>query len=148
MRPQRGVAAIATTASGSMPSPEACQQQIQRVSDLGPTSRPCVSPGRSDYVSRAVRRCGGVAPHEAGDLRADGSQPEPVLVYESGMIGAKPRQISRSIGDERLANSPDCGVSALQMFNYWIEGRARAGGMGSGDLNRRAGASASADLGH
>jgi glutaconate CoA-transferase subunit B len=47
--------------------------------------------------------------------------PELVLVYESGAIGAKPRRIPLSIGDGDLAAGADVVVSVVEMFNYWIQ---------------------------
>jgi glutaconate CoA-transferase, subunit B len=46
--------------------------------------------------------------------------PELVLVYESGTIGAKPFHIPLSIGDGELAETADSIVSGPEMFNYWI----------------------------
>src|SRR6202020_1948257 len=46
--------------------------------------------------------------------------PELVLVYESGTIGAKPYHIPLSIGDGELAETADSIVSVPEMFNYWI----------------------------
>ena len=46
--------------------------------------------------------------------------PELVLVYESGTIGAKPYRIPLSIGDGELAETADAVVSVPEMFNYWI----------------------------
>jgi glutaconate CoA-transferase, subunit B len=46
--------------------------------------------------------------------------PELVLVYESGTIGAKPFHIPLSIGDGELAETADSIVSVPEMFNYWI----------------------------
>jgi glutaconate CoA-transferase, subunit B len=46
--------------------------------------------------------------------------PELVLVYESGTIGAKPCHIPLSIGDGELAETADSIVSVPEMFNYWI----------------------------
>jgi glutaconate CoA-transferase subunit B len=46
--------------------------------------------------------------------------PELVLVYESGTIGAKPRSVPLSIGDGELAETADLIVSVPEMFNYWI----------------------------
>lgn len=46
--------------------------------------------------------------------------PELVLVYESGTIGAKPFHIPLSIGDGELAQTADAIVSVPEMFNYWI----------------------------
>ncbi|MGB0097972.1 MAG: CoA-transferase [Solirubrobacteraceae bacterium] len=46
--------------------------------------------------------------------------PDLVLVYESGTIGAKPYRIPISIGDGELAKTADVIVSVPEMFNYWI----------------------------
>jgi glutaconate CoA-transferase subunit B len=46
--------------------------------------------------------------------------PELILVYESGTIGAKPFRIPLSIGDGELAETADSIVSVPEMFNYWI----------------------------
>src|ERR1700744_2410572 len=46
--------------------------------------------------------------------------PDLVLVYESGTIGAKPFHIPLSIGDGELAETADAVVSVPEMFNYWI----------------------------
>jgi glutaconate CoA-transferase subunit B len=48
--------------------------------------------------------------------------PDLVLVYESGTIGAKPFHIPLSIGDGELAQTADFVVSVPEMFNYWIGG--------------------------
>ncbi len=46
--------------------------------------------------------------------------PDLVLVYESGTIGAKPFRVPLSIGDGELARTADSVVSVPEMFNYWI----------------------------
>jgi glutaconate CoA-transferase subunit B len=46
--------------------------------------------------------------------------PDLVLVYESGTIGAKPFHIPLSIGDGELAQTADSVVTVPEMFNYWI----------------------------
>lgn len=48
--------------------------------------------------------------------------PDLVLVYESGTIGAKPFRVPLSIGDGELAETADLVVSVPEMFNYWIGG--------------------------
>jgi glutaconate CoA-transferase subunit B len=47
--------------------------------------------------------------------------PDLVLVYESGTIGAKPSKIPLSIGDGELAATADFVVPVVEMFNYWIQ---------------------------
>src|SRR5437764_1889605 len=46
--------------------------------------------------------------------------PELVLVYESGTVGAKPFHVPLSIGDGELAATADFVVSVPEMFDYWI----------------------------
>src|SRR6201987_3188786 len=48
--------------------------------------------------------------------------PELILVYESGTIGAKPFHVPLSIGDGELAEPADSFVSVPEMFNYWFGG--------------------------
>jgi glutaconate CoA-transferase subunit B len=65
--------------------------------------------------------------------------PELVLVYESGTIGAKPYRIPLSIGDGELAESADVVVSVPEMFNYWIgPGRIQVAFLGAAQLDRHA----------
>jgi glutaconate CoA-transferase subunit B len=46
--------------------------------------------------------------------------PDLVLFYESGTIGAKPFRVPLSIGDGELAETADAVVSVVEMFDYWI----------------------------
>jgi glutaconate CoA-transferase subunit B len=63
--------------------------------------------------------------------------PELVLVYESGTIGAKPCHIPLSIGDSELAETADCVVSVPEMFNYWIgAGRIDVAFLGAAQVDR------------
>jgi glutaconate CoA-transferase, subunit B len=65
--------------------------------------------------------------------------PELVLVYESGTIGAKPYRIPLSIGDGELAETADAVVSVPEMFNYWIgPGRIQVGFLGAAQVDRHA----------
>jgi len=65
--------------------------------------------------------------------------PELVLVYESGTIGAKPFRIPLSIGDGELAQTADLVVSVPEMFNYWIgAGRVQVAFLGAAQVDRRA----------
>jgi glutaconate CoA-transferase, subunit B len=64
--------------------------------------------------------------------------PDLVLVYESGTIGAKPRQIPLSIGDGELAATADFVVSVPEMFNYWIQpGRIDVAFLGAAQVDPR-----------
>jgi glutaconate CoA-transferase, subunit B len=63
--------------------------------------------------------------------------PELVLVYESGTIGAKPYKIPLSIGDGELAETADLVVSVPEMFNYWIgTGRVQVAFLGAAQVDR------------
>jgi glutaconate CoA-transferase, subunit B len=65
--------------------------------------------------------------------------PELVLVYESGTIGAKPHRIPLSIGDGELAETADAVVSVTEMFNYWIgAGRIQVAFLGAAQIDRHA----------
>jgi glutaconate CoA-transferase subunit B len=65
--------------------------------------------------------------------------PELVLVYESGTIGAKPFHIPLSIGDGELAETADAIVSVTEMFNYWIgAGRIDVAFLGAAQIDRYA----------
>jgi glutaconate CoA-transferase, subunit B len=63
--------------------------------------------------------------------------PDLVLVYESGTIGAKPYHIPLSIGDGELAATADAVVSIPEMFNYWIiPGRIDVAFLGAAQVDR------------
>jgi glutaconate CoA-transferase subunit B len=63
--------------------------------------------------------------------------PDLVLVYESGTIGAKPFHIPLSIGDGELAATADSVVSVPEMFNYWITpGRIDVAFLGAAQVDR------------
>src|SRR6201985_2272510 len=63
--------------------------------------------------------------------------PDLVLVYESGTIGAKPFHIPLSIGDGELAETADTVVSVPEMFNYWIgPGRVQVAFLGAAQVDR------------
>ena len=65
--------------------------------------------------------------------------PELVLVYESGTVGAKPSRVPLSIGDGELAQTADFVVSVPEMFNYWIgAGRVQVAFLGAAQVDRRA----------
>ena len=65
--------------------------------------------------------------------------PDLVLVYESGTIGAKPSRVPLSIGDGELAQTADAVVSVPEMFNYWIgPGRIEVAFLGAAQIDRHA----------
>src|SRR3954453_7641154 len=60
-------------------------------------------------------------PSTAAILCRELYNPDLVLVYESGTIGANPFHIPLSIGDGDLAETADFVVSVPEMFNHWIQ---------------------------
>ncbi|HEY0277210.1 MAG TPA: CoA-transferase, partial [Solirubrobacterales bacterium] len=63
--------------------------------------------------------------------------PDLVLVYESGTIGARPFHVPLSIGDGELAATADAVVSVPEMFNYWITpGRIDVAFLGAAQVDR------------
>jgi len=78
-------------------------------------------------------------PSTAAILARQLYNPELVLVYESGTIGAKPFHIPLSIGDGELAETADFVVSVPEMFNYWIgAGRVQVAFLGAAQVDRHA----------
>jgi glutaconate CoA-transferase subunit B len=78
-------------------------------------------------------------PSTAAILARTVHNPQLVLVYESGTIGAKPRSVPLSIGDGDLAETADLVVSVPEMFNYWIgPGRIEVAFLGAAQVDRRA----------
>src|SRR3954454_15799742 len=77
-------------------------------------------------------------PSTAAILARAVHNPELVLVYESGTIGAKPTRIPLSIGDGELAATADAVVSVPEMFNYWIQpGRIDVAFLGAAQVDPR-----------
>src|SRR5205814_498965 len=85
-------------------------------------------PGVQKEAVVAARRLHGASsvfigvgrPSTAAILARGVHNPELVLVYESGTVGAKPVRVPLSIGDGELAETADFIVSVPEMFNYWI----------------------------
>jgi glutaconate CoA-transferase, subunit B len=78
-------------------------------------------------------------PSTAAILARSVHNPDLVLVYESGTIGAKPSRIPLSIGDGELAETADSVVSVPEMFNYWIApGRIEVAFLGAAQVDRYA----------
>ncbi len=76
-------------------------------------------------------------PSTAAILARTVHNPDLVLVYESGTIGAKPYHIPLSIGDGELAETADAIVSVPEMFNYWIgPGRIDVAFLGAAQVDR------------
>jgi glutaconate CoA-transferase subunit B len=76
-------------------------------------------------------------PSTAAILASLVHNPDLVLVYESGTIGARPRTIPLSIGDGELAETATSVVSVPEMFNYWIgPGRIQVAFLGAAQVDR------------
>lgn len=76
-------------------------------------------------------------PSTAAILARSVHNPDLLLVYESGTIGAKPFRVPLSIGDGELAATADAVVSMPEMFNYWIiPGRIDVAFLGSAQVDR------------
>jgi glutaconate CoA-transferase, subunit B len=77
-------------------------------------------------------------PSLAANLARTTHAPGCVLIYESGTIGAKPRELPLSIGDGELAETADAVVSVPEMFAYWLQGgRIDVGFLGAAQIDRR-----------
>jgi glutaconate CoA-transferase, subunit B len=62
-----------------------------------------------------------------------------VLIYESGTIGAKPRNLPLSIGDGELAETADAVVGVPEIFAYWLQAeRIDVGFLGAAQIDRHA----------
>src|SRR4051812_30321205 len=76
-------------------------------------------------------------PSTAANLARRLYDPAPVLVYESGCIGAKPQRLPLSIGDGELAETADAVVSVPEIFAYWLQaGRIDIGFLGGAQLDK------------
>ncbi len=61
-------------------------------------------------------------PSTVANLARHTHAPNLFLVYEAGVLGAKPTKLPLSIGDGELATTADAVVSVPEMFNYWLQG--------------------------
>lgn len=76
-------------------------------------------------------------PSTAANLARAIHQPDLVLIYESGTLGAKPGRLPLSIGDGVLARTADSVVSVPEVFNYWLQpGRIELGFLSAAQLDR------------
>lgn len=78
-------------------------------------------------------------PSRAANVARRVHNPDLVLIYESGTIGAKPASLPLSIGDGELADTADAVVGVPEIFNYWLQaGRVDVGFLGAAQLDRYA----------
>lgn len=76
-------------------------------------------------------------PSTAANLARLTDNPDLVLIYESGTIGAKPSVLPLSIGDGELADTADAVVPVPEIFNYWLQGgRCDVGFLGAAQVDR------------
>jgi glutaconate CoA-transferase subunit B len=107
-------------------------------------SVPAPSAGEVQTIvtARRLREAGSVfigvgRPGTAAILASRVHNPDLVLVYESGTIGARPRRIPLSIGDGELPETATSVVSVPEMFNYWIgPGRIDVALLGAAQVDR------------
>jgi glutaconate CoA-transferase subunit B len=77
------------------------------------------------------------APSAAANLALRTHAPNAVLVYESGVIGARPDVLPLSIGDGELVEGAIAVVSVPEMFAYWLQGgRIDIGFLGAAQIDR------------
>jgi glutaconate CoA-transferase subunit B len=76
-------------------------------------------------------------PSAAAMLARATTAPDLVLVYESGVLGAKPTYVPLSVADGILAKTAVDVVSVPELFNYWLQpGRINVGLIGAGQVDR------------
>lgn len=76
-------------------------------------------------------------PSTAANVALRTTNPDLVLTYESGTIGARPDRLPLSIGDGILAETAQSVVSVSEIFNYWLQpGRIDVGFLGAAQLDR------------
>ena len=77
------------------------------------------------------------APSTACNLARLTHAPDITLIYESGVIGARPDTLPLSIGDPELSESALTTVSVPEMFAYWLQGgRISVGFLGGAQIDR------------
>jgi glutaconate CoA-transferase subunit B len=77
------------------------------------------------------------APSAAANLALRTHAPNAVLVYESGVIGARPEVLPLSIGDGELVEGALAVVSVPEIFAYWLQGgRIDIGFLGAAQVDR------------
>src|SRR5438128_8332424 len=76
-------------------------------------------------------------PSLAANLARTTHAPGCVLIYESGTIGSKPRELPPSIGDGELAETADAVVSVPEIFAYWLQaGRIDVGFLSAAQIDK------------
>ena len=76
-------------------------------------------------------------PSAAANLALRTHAPNAVLIYESGVIGARPEVLPLSIGDGELVDGALAVVSVPEIFAYWLQGgRVDLGFLGAAQVDR------------
>jgi glutaconate CoA-transferase subunit B len=76
-------------------------------------------------------------PSQGANLARRTHQPDLVLVYEAGAVGAKPPRLPLSIGDGILGETADYIAAVPEIFNYWVQpGRIEVGFLGAAQIDR------------
>jgi glutaconate CoA-transferase, subunit B len=76
-------------------------------------------------------------PSTGANLARRTHQPDLVLVYEAGAVGAKPPRLPLSIGDGILGETADYIATVPEIFNYWVQpGRIEVGFLGAAQIDR------------
>jgi glutaconate CoA-transferase, subunit B len=76
-------------------------------------------------------------PSQGANLARRTHQPDLVLVYEAGAVGAKPHRLPLSIGDGILGETADYIAAVPEIFNYWVQpGRIEVGFLGAAQIDR------------
>jgi glutaconate CoA-transferase, subunit B len=76
-------------------------------------------------------------PSTGANLARRTHQPDLVLVYEAGAVGAKPPRLPLSIGDGMLGETADYIAAVPEIFNYWVQpGRIDVGFLGAAQIDR------------
>jgi glutaconate CoA-transferase subunit B len=95
--------------------------------------------GRLAVENKRVCFVGIGLPSTAANLARRLHDPPPILVYESGCIGAKPMRLPLSIGDGELGDTADTVVSVPEIFGYWLQaGRIDVGFLTGAQIDRYA----------
>jgi glutaconate CoA-transferase subunit B len=93
--------------------------------------------GRLAVEGKRVCFVGIGLPSTAANLARRLNDPAPILVYESGCIGAKPTRLPLSIGDGELGDTADTVVSVPEIFGYWLQaGRIDVGFLTGAQIDR------------
>jgi len=76
-------------------------------------------------------------PSAAANLARLTHAPQIVLIYESGVIAARPEVLPLSIGDGELAATATAIVSLPEIFSHWLQGgRIDVGFLGAAQIDR------------